>query len=192
MPSNFRELFVNHKNSDVAYNYLWNLEWVTPKENTLHGIQYGYRTNMDISGEKNPMAVLTEAQVYEIYNLLVEGVLSNYDIAKLYNISSSVIDSISKGYSWKHLNLDISKIRVSKAFTNEEINKICEYFSTHEINNKSIYKNPVDIIRECFFELKLYEKYDFNKKNHTLKRLLYKSRESLNIIANNYNYEYIR
>lgn len=192
LPENFAQLFVNHKNSDISYNYLWNLEWTTPKENTIHGIQYGYYTITDIIGENNPCNILSESQIYEIYNLLVNENFTNKDISRIYNVSESTINSIANGITWKHLNLDLSKIRISRSFTNEEINKICEYFETHDINNKSLYKNPIDLFRACFYELGLYNKYKLESKIGTLTRLLYKSRQSLNVVANNYNYEYIR
>lgn len=35
---------VNHKDGDRSNNNDWNLEWATPRENTIHAIEHGLRT----------------------------------------------------------------------------------------------------------------------------------------------------
>lgn len=63
IPINCESLEVNHINSIRDDNHLWNLEWVTPKENTLHALIYGHKEIPDIQGSKNPMAKLTDGDV---------------------------------------------------------------------------------------------------------------------------------
>ena len=56
--------FINHIDGDKANNRAENLEWCTQKENNRHAYATGLKFMM--TGEKNPNAKLTDAQVAEI------------------------------------------------------------------------------------------------------------------------------
>lgn len=78
-------MFVNHKNGERSDNCEWNLEWVTPSENSRHAdVVLGkyYR------GESNHSSKLTDAQVVEIRRLLLAG-NSGPSIAKRFGIAHS-------------------------------------------------------------------------------------------------------
>lgn len=53
-------------------------------------------------GEKNGCAILTEANVIEIYKHLRDGVPLSH-IAKMYGVSKPAISKIRSGRTWKHL-----------------------------------------------------------------------------------------
>lgn len=207
LPENYENLEVNHINNMRDDNHLWNLEWTTPKENTLHALKYGYKEIQDISGSNNPMAKLTEEDVYKITELLKSGKYSYKEIGNMFNISQPVISSIVNKRSWKHLNLEFSEdelytIKINGImhkdnsfrypFTIEEMNQICKFFESADINNKLLYNNPVDILRDCFYTLELNKKYNFETKRKSLERILYKSIRYHNQITDKYNYNFIR
>lgn len=95
IPNTENKRCVNHKNSIRTDNRVENLEWVTHKENTHHGISKG---RINLRGEDSPGAKLTWKQVNEIRAL--SGKLSDIALAKQYNISKSSIYYIKKGINW--------------------------------------------------------------------------------------------
>jgi len=56
------------------------------------------------SGEKNPTAKLTSKDVEKIRELLSEGKLKQIEIAKMFNVTQSVISDIKRGKTWKVQN----------------------------------------------------------------------------------------
>jgi predicted DNA-binding protein YlxM (UPF0122 family) len=94
---------VNHKNGKKQCNYDWNLEWATNQENQLHA--YANDLHSAKLGEDNIKAKLTESQVIEIKQLLVEGT-SQYKIAELYGVTRTTVADIQHGKSWAHLNVE--------------------------------------------------------------------------------------
>lgn len=202
IPENFQELEVNHINSIRDDNHLWNLEWVTPKENTLHALKYGFKEIQDIRGSKNPMAKLSEQDIYKIAELVNTGNYSCKDLCEMFNVSSSVINNIINRNSWKYLDLNIDRNNVIRnmhdinysfnTFTKNEVEEICKFFEGNDINNIQLYPRPIDVLKDCFYTLDLDKKYDFNTKRKTLYRILMKSRKKYNTIANEYNYKFIR
>lgn len=90
---------VNHIDCDKLNNNVSNLEWVTVKENIAHTHKMG--RNANINGSKNPMAKLTDIDVWNIRFMYPN--LSNYFIAKLYNVSDETIRRIRIGNSWKYI-----------------------------------------------------------------------------------------
>lgn len=56
-----------------------------------------------VKGSKNPNATLNEEQVEEIKYRLIPLGLSNFEIAKLFNVNPHVISFIRSGRTWKHV-----------------------------------------------------------------------------------------
>ena len=91
---------VNHIDRDKLNNKVENLEWVTARENTLHARANGYNPNNN--GEKNPQSKLTNKDVYDIVEMLSDGVLQQ-EIADLYGVCHQAISNIARGVTWTHL-----------------------------------------------------------------------------------------
>lgn len=74
---NFKEMQVNHKDGDVQNNKLYNLEWVTPSENTWHAINTGLRNQ---TGINNGRSVFSDNDIHKICKMIDDG-FNNSDIA---------------------------------------------------------------------------------------------------------------
>ncbi len=88
---------VNHINCIKTDNRLLNLEWSTSSENTIHAIKNGLinqKRGQDIVTSK-----LTQKEAIDIKY----SVLKNCELVRKYNISPSVVSSIRKNKSWKHI-----------------------------------------------------------------------------------------
>lgn len=88
---------VNHKDGNKLNNKLNNLEWVSHFGNMQHAFSTGLANN---TGTKNGMAKLDNEKVIEIKNLLKQGI-SQYKIAKMYNVSRSAILKINLNKTWQ-------------------------------------------------------------------------------------------
>ena len=91
---------INHKDGNKLNNDLDNLEWCTHAENMKHAFNTGLANN---TGENNGQAKLNAVKVREIKILLKRGDLSQYKIAKLFNVSRSCILGIKLGRLWAHV-----------------------------------------------------------------------------------------
>ena len=137
-PINNPELFeADHVNRDRRNNKLWNLRWLTPEENQKNRVLCGMK------GSDNPMSKLTEEKVLNIIYDLYSNKYSFREISNKYNISSTTVESIAYNKRWNCLGIDVDqeKLRVSSAFSNQEIENICNYFSKIDINNVYLYPN---------------------------------------------------
>lgn len=82
---------VNHIDTNRQNNIVSNLEWATSKEQIRHARLNGRFP--DISGHKNPLALLDANQVIFIFN----SNKINSELAKDFNVSSETIRSIKAG-----------------------------------------------------------------------------------------------
>ena len=89
-------------------NKLSDLEWVAPKENTVHTHKV-LNHKRDQDGENNSMSKLTTNQVIEIIKR-INGRKKERDskIAKDYGVSRKTIENIRLNRTWKHIPRDIS------------------------------------------------------------------------------------
>ena len=149
IPKEHWELFeVNHKDGVKYHNWIWNLEWVTHKENMHHA----NCTGLCKIGEQHGNSVVTNEQVENICSLISKGYSPNEIHCLLSNEMEgidigSIVDSIKNGYAWKHIanKYDFSNIYHRELkFTEEEIHKICTVFQNY---GKDIsYKRVLDLI----------------------------------------------
>jgi len=89
---------VNHVDGDKLNNAWWNLEYVTPKENTLHQHKIGLAR---VRGEQNGHAKLNEASVREIRRL--RGKVEGQELARRYGVSPTTISQVQKRLVWRHV-----------------------------------------------------------------------------------------
>lgn len=88
---------INHIDGKKWNNSINNLEWCTPKENTLHAIKLGLLTTL---GETHHRAKLSAQDVLDIRGLLSFGEKGK-DIAKLYGVTPQIISDIKRMKTWK-------------------------------------------------------------------------------------------
>ena len=89
-------LQINHKDGDKNNNAVFNLEFVSPKENIHHAMTTGLR---DTRGEKNSQAKLNDKTV----RMIRRSSLSGYRLAKQLNVTQRVISLIRRGLAWEHV-----------------------------------------------------------------------------------------
>ncbi|NGY84914.1 hypothetical protein F6Y03_30815 [Bacillus megaterium] len=89
---------VNHKDGNKLNNAPYNLETLSLEENVIHAHKTGLTNN---KGSRNGRAKLSEEQSGEVKKLLSEGVLTQKEIAKRFNVSQQLISTINTQKSWK-------------------------------------------------------------------------------------------
>ena len=96
-------LQVNHIDGNKKNNCLSNLEWCTNTENQRHAFAHGLISR---KGEKNSQSKLTEKDVLEIINMLLNKIPYRKIMDK-FNISKSTISAIKNKRLWRELTKDI-------------------------------------------------------------------------------------
>jgi predicted DNA-binding protein YlxM (UPF0122 family) len=95
---------VNHKDGDKSNNKLENLEWCTGSFNVRHSLDTGLKA--PAKGEQITGHKLTESEVLEICELLINSNLSLSTIGDKYGVSKYCIFDIKRKKSWKWLTTD--------------------------------------------------------------------------------------
>lgn len=90
-------LWVHHRDDVKAHNYLSNLEYVTPKENTRRAFANG----LIGVGENHHFAKLTKENVREIRRLCALGEISQREIGENFGVSQGVVSDIYCRRTWK-------------------------------------------------------------------------------------------
>ena len=101
---NMNEFQVNHIDGNKRNNNLSNLEWVTCSENLIHAHKIGLKNQ---SGERNNASKLTEEQVKEIINMLLEHKYTYGQIAEKFGVSDEAIGGIKRKERWKYLTENV-------------------------------------------------------------------------------------
>lgn len=89
-----------HNDGTRTKNRADNLRWATPKENAADRLLHG----TDGTGEKNPRALLTEADVREIRRRYVMRYGAIAALAREYGVDRGVIDQLVHRRSWRHVD----------------------------------------------------------------------------------------
>jgi len=92
---------VNHVDGVKLNNQMFNLEYVTPSENTLHAYRAGLLKA--ICGTKHYSAKLSEADVLEIRAAHAAGGVTQQKLADKYGVARKSICKIIYRKSWRHL-----------------------------------------------------------------------------------------
>ena len=87
-------LEVDHKDCNKENNTIWNLEWVTPQENTHRAINNNLR---DISCTTNSGILLTNEEAYELYSKALSKEYTITELSKMYNVSEDYINKLIEG-----------------------------------------------------------------------------------------------
>ena len=101
---NMRELQVNHIDGNKQNNALSNLEWVNNSENMKHA--YANKLHSQ-RGSKNGASKLTEEQVLEIIDLLLQKKYTYAQIGARYGVDEETIGAIKRKKNWTFLTKDI-------------------------------------------------------------------------------------
>lgn len=91
---------INHKNGIKTDNHFLNLEWCTASENTRHAFDIGLISQ---KGESNNSSKLTKKEVVAIRNHNT-NLITQERMAKIYNVSRSLIGLVVNRKRWSHLN----------------------------------------------------------------------------------------
>lgn len=88
-----------HNNGNPSDNFIGNLRWDTRKANIqdskIHGTFFTGKRDWLIH------RILDDAKAMEIKKLAIEGVLTQREIAKIFNISHGHVSRIKRGESWR-------------------------------------------------------------------------------------------
>ena len=125
---------VNHINGDKWASYLSNLEFTDTQGNAIHARDTGL--THPAKGESHCCAKITEKECRKICEMLETQDYSIVDIAKIMNVSESIVGSIKIGKAWKHIRCEYNipnerRLRYSKYFNNDDLYALCKYFQTH-------------------------------------------------------------
>ena len=93
-------LQVNHKDGIKTHNFIWNLEWTTPKEN----IQHSWVHNLSKSiGENNGRNVYSEESIEKVCKLIENNICFN-EINEITKVSVPMISLIYRKKNWIHIS----------------------------------------------------------------------------------------
>jgi hypothetical protein len=179
------ELQVDHKDGNKDNNNISNLEWVTGKENVNRAINLGLRRSW--SDQNNPCAKLTNEQVLDIVNMIINKLDNNTILQKYPNINESIISGIAYGNTWKNIVTPemVTQMKISRnkiILTDDQKHLICNYFQ----NNPKIY-NYKGSVKDYIIQTLTFLNIPLNDSTFRMtKRLYYKYQDPE--ITSQYNY----
>jgi hypothetical protein len=176
---------VNHIDGVKYHNWLWNLEWVTPKENIIHS----RLTGLNPSGGDSVISKITNDQARMVAQRISIGMRPREIIKELQPLMptvnvQSVIYSMTEGKAWKNITKDYNlsnKYRRREFFSDEQIHAICKIFQD---KGKDIsYKTILDMLG---IDYRYATDYEINMYKATVSNIRLKRYKKE--ICNRYNY----
>ena len=141
-----KSLTVNHKDGNLNNGDLNNLEWCTPRENTIHAFRTGLADSS--TGEKSHLSKISEKTAHKICQLISEGKNNEYIVNKLkeLNVNKKTIQHIRSRECWKNVSKDYTFPKLGDSIPNtineKTIRKICRLLE------KKKYSDP-EIAKKC-------------------------------------------
>ena len=135
VPNNLlNKLVCNHKDGVKCHNWLWNLEWVTVRGNSIHAINNG----LIKFGTDRANGIVPEYFIRDICKMIEDG-YSTAEIIQILNPPvkcnmSNLVNNIKSGHAHSNISKeydfsnawDVSVM--NRKFTNDQIHIICESF----------------------------------------------------------------
>lgn len=141
--SYYKGLVCNHKDGIKCHNWLWNLEWMTTRENTIHAINNGL---IPMGAERNN-GIASEELIRKICQMIQDG-YTNRQIMEAIDPStvncdlSRLIRNIKDGHCHSNISKEYDfsnaySIYNERRFTPEQIETICSLFEKNGRDYKS-------------------------------------------------------
>lgn len=119
-PNNYP--YINHKDGCKSHNWVDNLEYCTPRQNSIHSQETG------LQGKRR----FTFEMAEEIRKLKNEG-MREAEIAKLYNTDYHYIRRIVIGAKWSNNYIKTNNAKITEETVISIKRKLKEYFSVKEV-----------------------------------------------------------
>lgn len=113
-------LIANHKDGIKYHCWLWNLEWTTSSENSIHAYQYGL------------IGKIPEEKIHEVCKLLENATNSLQLVAQVTGVSYSTIQAIQNKRSHTDISdqYNIQSRKVGNNLEMDQVHKLCQYYQS--------------------------------------------------------------
>ena len=132
------KLIVNHIDGFKRHNILYNLEWLTVKENMTHAIDTGL---VGYLGENSHLATIDNKTVIKICKMIEKGKNNDY-ISEKTGVGKKVIQHIRSGESWTHISKNYTFPKLGKSVPGSTdpviIIRICELLQEKKYSDTEI------------------------------------------------------
>jgi hypothetical protein len=138
---------VDHLNGNKLDCSIYNLEWVTPKENVIRAHKLGLRK--PLRGKDHPFVKYDESTIRHICELLQENKLTTVEIGKICGVPRKEVQKIKSGIIWAHISREYMIPAVKELRDYSRYHPFVKKCLIHGMSNKEIaqYK-PKDMEKE--------------------------------------------